>query len=201
MLTFGKIFFLFFFSSWHNINVYLPPVESSFCAFKKPPPELSQPKQILRNVDGMVRPGELLAIMGKLADYLSYFFCRFFAVIRCGFHMLTPRSVVECEKCTFCPVQINRVCMCFARGKWSRQDNSAQYAQWVRVENVFFARRFCHLQCISLTQFILKYLFMLRFHSRNRGNLKLEGTISINGRKIGKAITSISAYVQQVDQK
>ncbi|OQV17115.1 putative ABC transporter ATP-binding protein/permease wht-1 [Hypsibius exemplaris] len=99
--------------SWHNINVFLPPAQGGFCGLQKPPPELTQPKQILRNVNGLVRPGQLLAIMG-------------------------------------------------ASGAG-------------------------------------KTTLLNMLNGRNQGNLKLDGTISINNRRIGKAITSISAYVQQVD--
>ncbi|OWA50620.1 Protein white [Hypsibius exemplaris] len=99
--------------SWHNLNVWLPAANNSCCGLKKPPPHLAKPKQILNNVSGIVRPGELLALMGASGAGKTTLL-----------NMLT---------------------------------------------------------------------------GRNRGALKLDGNISINGKKIDKDITSISAYVQQVD--
>ncbi|XP_055346252.1 protein white-like [Paramacrobiotus metropolitanus] len=98
--------------SWHNVNVWLPPPRKRPCTSRSVE-EAREPKQILKNVSGLVRPGELLAIMG------------------------------------------------------------ASGAGKTTLLNVL--------------------------NGRNRGKLKLEGAICINNRKIGKAITSISAYVQQVD--
>ncbi|GAU97166.1 hypothetical protein RvY_08512-2 [Ramazzottius varieornatus] len=99
--------------SWYGINVWLPPPPAKLCGLIKPPPEQRVRKQIVNNVNGIVRPGELLAIMG------------------------------------------------------------ASGAGKTTLLNVL--------------------------NGRNRGALKIEGSICINNRKVGKAITSISAYVQQVD--
>lgn len=62
---------LIFCCSWHNINAWLPVPTKGFCGLGRRNSEESlQPKQILRGVNGIVRPGELLAIMG----IILYFF-------------------------------------------------------------------------------------------------------------------------------
>ena len=57
--------------SWYGIDVWLPPPPGQFCGLKKPPPELRVRKQIVNNVNGIVRPGELLAIMGTVLVHYS----------------------------------------------------------------------------------------------------------------------------------
>jgi ABC-type multidrug transport system fused ATPase/permease subunit len=55
--------------TWHDINVFVNPENRKLCSKwrgseDQRTPSSSSPKQILRGVDGIVRPRELLAIMG-----------------------------------------------------------------------------------------------------------------------------------------
>lgn len=49
--------------SWHNINVYVKPKGRRICSCRNPN-DVNDKKQLLHNVNGEVKPGQLMAIMG-----------------------------------------------------------------------------------------------------------------------------------------